>query len=117
VAGRASKTGLLLRSPENTIDEPSCCGRECALVQGSSRQALMRTRISLRGGGTDMSENDVISNQKQILRNQKEILANQKQIKANQDTIKKNQATILKNQGTLNTILKNQKQILALLNK
>jgi hypothetical protein len=60
-----------------------------------------------------MSENDVIANQKQILKNQKSILANQKTIKANQETIKKNQSSILKNQATLNTIVSNQKKILA----
>ena len=57
-----------------------------------------------------MSENDVIANQKSILHNQQAILANQ-------DTIKANQAAILKNQDTLNTIVKNQEQILALLKK
>jgi hypothetical protein len=64
-----------------------------------------------------MSESTVIANQKQILNNQKTIIANQKQIKSNQDTIKRNQGTILKNQGSLDTILKNQKQILALVRK
>jgi hypothetical protein len=78
-----------------------------------------------------MSERDVIGNQKQILKNQKTILANQGHIKknqdhikanqghikANQETIKKNQAAILKNQGSLNTIIKNQEQILVLLRK
>jgi hypothetical protein len=71
----------------------------------------------LPGGCLEMSESDVIANQKQILRNQKEILSNQNQIKSNQDTIKKNQGTILKNQGTLDTIVKNQKQILAAIKK
>jgi hypothetical protein len=65
----------------------------------------------------EMSESDVIANQKRILKNQKEIIANQTRIKTNQETIKKNQATILKNQDSLNTIIKNQKQILSLLNK
>jgi hypothetical protein len=60
-----------------------------------------------------MPENEVLANQKQILRNQKSILANQDDIKANQGIIKKNQASILKNQATLNTIVKNQKKILA----
>jgi esterase/lipase len=69
------------------------------------------------GGCEPMSESDVIANQKKILRNQKEIIANQNQIKSNQNTIKKNQATILKNQGSFDTVLQNQKQILALLNK
>jgi hypothetical protein len=64
-----------------------------------------------------MSEIAVLANQKRILGNQKEILANQKRIKSNQEAIKRNQATILKNQGSLNTIIKNQKQILALLKK
>ena len=54
-----------------------------------------------------MSERDVIANQKRILQNQKSIVGNQVQIKANQETIKKNQATIIKNQ----------KQILAAVNK
>jgi hypothetical protein len=45
------------------------------------------------------------------------IIANQTQIKSNQEAIKKNQGTILKNQGSLNTIIKNQKQILGLLKK
>jgi len=64
-------------------------------------------------GTSRMSENDVIANQKHILQNQKSILANQNTIKANQETIKKNQASILKNQTTLNTIVQNQKKILA----
>jgi hypothetical protein len=66
---------------------------------------------------TQMSERQVIANQKQILKNQKTILANQGQIKANQETIKKNQAAILKNQGSLDTIIKNQKHILASIKK
>jgi hypothetical protein len=69
------------------------------------------------GGSQEMPESDIIANQKQILRNQKEIIANQNQIKSNQNTIQKNQATILKNQGTLDTIVKNQKQILAAIKK
>jgi TolA-binding protein len=69
------------------------------------------------GGFVPMSERDVISNQKKILSNQRQIIANQKSIRANQETIKKNQGTILKNQGSLNTIIKNQKQILARLKK
>lgn len=69
-------------------------------------------RVSDRGSSI-MSENDVIANQKKILQNQKSILANQKAIKGNQETIKKNQTTILKNQVTLDTIVKNQKKILA----
>ena len=64
-----------------------------------------------------MSEREVINNQKHILKNQKTILSNQSQIKANQGTITKNQASILKNQNSLNTIIKNQEQILALLKK
>jgi hypothetical protein len=64
-------------------------------------------------GASPMSENDVITNQRQILRNQKSILANQSVIKSNQETIKKNQASILKNQNILNTIVANQKKILA----
>jgi hypothetical protein len=64
-----------------------------------------------------VSENDVLANQKRILKNQKEIIANQTQIKSNQEAIKKNQATILKNQDSLNTIIRNQKQILTWLKK
>jgi hypothetical protein len=64
-----------------------------------------------------MSEKNVISNQKQILKNQKSILRNQSHIRTNQETIKKNQAAILKNQSSLDTILENQKEILALLKK
>jgi hypothetical protein len=64
-------------------------------------------------GTSNMSENDVIANQKRILQNQKTILGNQKTITANQETIKKNQASILKNQGTLTTIVANQKKILS----
>jgi hypothetical protein len=64
-----------------------------------------------------MSEREVINNQKHILKNQKAILSNQSQIKANQETIKKNQASILKNQNTLNTVVRNQEQILTLLKK
>jgi hypothetical protein len=60
-----------------------------------------------------MAEKHVVANQNRILQNQKSILANQKAIKANQETIKKNQASILKNQATLNTIVSNQKRILA----
>jgi hypothetical protein len=80
---------------------------------GPSRRVLLHAgRINNK-----MSENDVIANQKRILKNQNEIIANQTQIKSNQETIKRNQAKILKNQDSLNTIIKNQKQILALLNK
>jgi endoglucanase Acf2 len=80
---------------------------------GESRRVLLHAgRINNK-----MPENAVIANQKHILRNQKEIIANQTQIKSNQEAIKKNQAKILKNQDSLATIIKNQKQILALLNK
>jgi hypothetical protein len=65
------------------------------------------------GGNSQMSETDVIANQKHILQNQKAILANQKTIKSNQETIKKTQEAILKNQATLGTIVQNQKKILA----
>ena len=71
-----------------------------------------------------MSEAKVIANQNTIIKNQKAIIANQSALKANQTTIKKNQASILKNQagilknqGTLSTIVENQKEILARLNK
>jgi hypothetical protein len=54
----------------------------------------------------NMSENEVVANQKTILGHQATILENQK-------TLLQNQAAILKNQGTLNEILANQKTILA----
>jgi hypothetical protein len=66
-----------------------------------------------RPGRLAMAERDVVANQKRILQNQKSILGNQNAIKSNQETIKKNQAAILKNQTTLDTIVKNQKKILA----
>ena len=74
---------------------------------GQAKATTTETRDS------EMSEHDVIANQKKILQNQKSILANQGTIKANQETIKKNQVSILKNQATLDTIVKNQKKILA----
>ena len=71
-----------------------------------------------------MSESNAIANQKTILQNQKTIIANQAALRANQTTIKKNQASILKNQsaflknqGALNTIIGNQKEILARVKK
>jgi hypothetical protein len=71
-----------------------------------------------------MSESKVIANQKTIVKNQKTIISNQSALRANQTAIKKNQATILKNQsailknqGALETIIENQKEILARLNK
>jgi hypothetical protein len=81
-------------------------------------ESLHRPSLISRGRpktreNSKMSENDVIANQKRILQNQKSIIANQNTIKANQEIIKKNQASILKNQGTLDTIVKNQKKILA----
>jgi len=57
----------------------------------------------LRESSVRMSETDIIANQKLIIENQKTILANQ-------DIIKQNQAT-------LQTIVKNQERILALLQK
>src|ERR1700685_2213153 len=64
-----------------------------------------------------MSESKVIANQKTIIANQAALRANQTTIKKNQATLLKNQASILKNQGALNTILENQRKILARLNK
>jgi hypothetical protein len=79
--------------------------------------ACSRDVYSNSGGYQQMSEREVINNQKRILKNQKAILSNQGQIKVNQGTIKKNQASILKNQTSLNSIIKNQEEILALLKK
>jgi hypothetical protein len=71
-----------------------------------------------------LSEHDVLANQKHILENQKAILANQDAIKDNQHAIKdtqkiivENQGAIKKNQESLDVILKNQHEILALLKK
>jgi hypothetical protein len=82
--------------------------------------ALHRIRFQRPGGRLHMSENQVIANQKTIVQNQKTILANQSALRVNQTTIKKNQAAILKNQSSilknqnaLQTIIKNQKDILA----
>ena len=104
-------------SPENTIDVH--CRQDENAPRGGHNLMGPSRRVLLHYGriNNKMSENDVIANQKRILKNQKEIIANQMQIKSNQETIKKNQATILKNQSSLNTILKNQKRILALLHK
>jgi hypothetical protein len=72
----------------------------------------------------NLSENEVLANQKHILENQKAILANQDTIKENQHAIKdtqkvivENQGDIKKNQQSLDLILKNQQQILALIKK
>jgi hypothetical protein len=71
-----------------------------------------------------MSERNVIANQKAIIKNQKTIISNQVALRSNQNTIKrnqssilKNQASILKNQTALDTIVANQKEILARLSK
>ena len=97
----------------------------------SQRETQIDPRVSLfsqwlqrREAVHIMSESDVLANQKTILQNQKTVIANQGAIQANQKTIKgnqanilRNQASILKNQRTLDTIVKNQKQILAKLKK
>jgi hypothetical protein len=106
------------RLSENPIDA-FCQEAENALAPhlsqvSHSRQCWSgRSNDDRKRGIRKMSENDVIANQKRILQNQKSILANQGTIKANQETIKKNQVSILKNQATLDTIVKNQKKILA----
>ncbi|MGA7626245.1 MAG: hypothetical protein WB630_12050 [Candidatus Acidiferrales bacterium] len=80
------------------------------------RAAGLPSRRLLNAGiYQQMSESEVISNQKPILKNHKAILSTKNQIKTNQETIKKNEASILKNQTSLNTIIKNQGQILTLL--
>ena len=58
----------------------------------------------------EMSESEIVSNQKTILKNQATIIANQKAILQNQDAIKNNQSS-------LDKILKNQELILAALKK
>jgi hypothetical protein len=108
IAPRTSKTLLTLHRHQ---DENA--PRAGPQPDGATHRVLLHAgRINDK-----MSETAVITNQKRILKNQKGIIANQTKIKSNQETIKKNQGTILKNQGSLNTILKNQKQILALLKK
>jgi hypothetical protein len=89
----------------------------CARWRAHSTYRKAHDFDSTAGRPLEMADQTVVNNQKQILKNQKEILSNQRQIKANQETIKKNQASILKNQNSLNTIVKNQQQILALLKK
>jgi hypothetical protein len=64
-----------------------------------------------------MPESDIIANQKQIIENQKTILSNQQHIQGNQETIKADQEAIKKNQATLDIIVKNQEEIVALLKK
>jgi len=78
------------RSPTNTFIV-LCETARCGYAHGS------------KGRRVRMSDTDVIANQKLIVENQAKILANQ-------ETIKQNQAT-------LETIVKNQERILALLQK
>jgi hypothetical protein len=104
-------------SSENTIDVHRLRDENVPRAGAQLNGAISPCFTSCRKENNKMSENDVIANQKRILKNQKEIIANQTRIKSNQEAIKKNQGTILKNQGSLNTILKNQRQILALLKK
>jgi hypothetical protein len=99
-------------SYENTIDATMLNDENAEALGKPHVESCCTNTISERRNSR-MSENDVIANQKRILQNQKSILANQSAIKANQETIKKNQASILKNQATLNTIVQNQKKILA----
>jgi hypothetical protein len=101
------------------------------MASGGERGGQWHDDIPRKRGGfrrqevaCTMSESKVIANQKTIVQNQKTIIANQAALRANQTTIKKNQATILKNQsailknqGALQTIIENQKEILARLNK
>jgi hypothetical protein len=87
--------------------------------------ATRRSRNSESGQtGVQMSDHEVIANQKTILDHQASILENQKTILSHQGTILENQKTILhnqasieKNQGALDRILENQKEILAALKK
>ena len=72
-------------------------------IQGSSLPYLVHFSPE---AANNMSESNVLANQKQILKNQKAILGNQGQIKANQETIKKNQAAILKNQKQILSAVK-----------
>jgi hypothetical protein len=72
-------------------------------IQGSSLPYLVHFSPE---AAKNMSESNVLANQKQILKNQKAILGNQGQIKANQETIKKNQASILKNQKQILSAVK-----------
>jgi hypothetical protein len=90
------------------------CQRYLQNTPRAVRIALFLKSIAgIAPGNFRMSESKVIANQKTILQNQKAILSNQKIIQANQVTIKKNQAAILKNQAALQTIVENQKKILA----
>jgi hypothetical protein len=65
----------------------------------------------------DMSDHEILGNQKSILQNQKDILENQQEIKRNQKALEEilsNQKEILKNQKE---ILANQKEILGAVKK
>jgi hypothetical protein len=97
---------------------------ECSELGYVESTASLSVIDSGRRPLTQMSESTVIANQKTIVQNQKTIIGNQAGLRANQTTIKKNQAAILKNQsailknqGALQTIIKNQKEILARLKK
>jgi len=66
-----------------------------------------------------MSESKAIANRKTIIQNQKTIIADQAAPRANpianppHATSLKNQIRILKNQGAFNTVIENQREILA----
>jgi hypothetical protein len=98
--------------------EPAFCSTSSGTV------GIFQLDSERQGAAYPMSESEVVANQKIIIQNQKTIIANQAALRANQKTIQgnqgrilKNQAGILKNQSALNTIVKNQKQILARLKK
>jgi hypothetical protein len=110
------ESGDARRSPKTLLTSISANTKmrhaPCATCQGH-----LAVFNSWRKDKTECRETTCSEIRSRSLKNQKEIIANQTQIKSNQDAVKKNQATILKNQGSLNTIIKNQKQILTLLKK
>jgi hypothetical protein len=104
---------IAIASPGATVGAPGRHHTKTLLTSACTQGRIDRSAV----GGRNMSETDVIANQKLILENQNSIIANQGEIKANQGTIQSNQAEILKNQKSLDTIIANQEQILALLRK
>jgi hypothetical protein len=77
----------------------------------------MLTTPERRRHRSEMSDQEVLSNQKSILHNQATILENQKSILHNQATIEKNQETLREILANQKEILKNQKEILLAVKK
>jgi hypothetical protein len=93
---------------------PPCdgCGRMLRSLRclRPDNESKFRSGAEQLSAGENMSEQEILANQKTILGHQASILENQK-------TILDNQKTIEKNQEALDEILQNQKEILAALKK